>query len=132
MELTATSLWELKWRITAHPDKTKVTYFNARREAPRQTYLYPFLPAATPIPRTNTNKVLGLLFDENLTFHNQIASKSAQALNTHYKLFRFRNCDTKTKLHLYKALVQPPHYVLPTSPLSDSTNQRTKTTNHSK
>ena len=106
-ELTATSLWELKWRITSHPDKTAVTYFNRKSERPRQIYLYPFLPNPTHIPQTITNKVLGVIFDKNLCFNHHISQKVSIAKATLSNLARFRGSAQRTKLHLYKALILP-------------------------
>jgi len=106
-ELTATSLWELKWRIQSHPDKTAVTYFNIKRDVPRQIFLYPFILNPTPIQRHLTNKVLGLIFDNNLSFHRQVTSKVAMAKTTLSNLERFRDSSPQTKLHLYKALILP-------------------------
>ena len=107
-ELTATSLWELKWRITSHPDKTTVTYYNKKRtEPPRRIFLYPFLPNPTPIPQNDKNKVLGVTFDKNRCFAKHITEKVAIANNTLSNLARFRGNSTRTKTHLYKALVRP-------------------------
>ena len=106
-ELSATSQWELKWLIQSHPQKTKVTYFSRKREPPRQIYLYPFLENQTPIHISQTNTVLGLNIDNKLNFLRHITQKTATANGTLSSLYRFRDSDTKTKLHLYKALVQP-------------------------
>ena len=106
-ELTATSLWELKWRILAHPEKTSVTYFNKKSEAPRQIYLYPFLRNEPPIRLSNSCKVLGVSFDKNRCFAGHIKTKIALAKNTLSNLARFRGSSTRTKMHLYKALVLP-------------------------
>ena len=121
-ELTATSLWELKWRIQAHPDKTKVTYFNIKSDTPRHLYLYPFLPNPAPIPHSRTNTVLGLVVDKDLRFHFHARGKVAQARLTQSSLYRFRDSHPKTKLHLYKALVLP---LLTYCPLALSLTART-------
>lgn len=106
-ELSATSQWELKWLIHSHPQKTQVTYLTKKREAPRQIYLYPFLPNQAPIQITHTNKILGLTIDKNINLHQHVIQKAAMASKTLNSLYRFRDSDIKTKLHLYKALVQP-------------------------
>ena len=108
IDLTTTSLWELKWRIASHPDKTAVTYFSTKKsEVPRRIYLYPFLPNQTPIRRSNTNKVLGVTFDKNLCFLQHITTKVGLAKNTLSNLSRFRGSSARTKMHLYKALIRP-------------------------
>ena len=96
-ELSETSLWELKWRIQSHPDKTSVTYFNIKTERPRQIYLFPFLPAQPPIPRTKNTKILGLIIDDRTAFHKQITQKKGIALTTLSNVQRFRNCSAETK-----------------------------------
>ena len=107
IELTESSLWEAKWRILSHPDKANITYYNIKGHAPRQLFLNPFLPNQPPIRRTHTTKILGVLLDDKLTLQNHISSKAAMAKNTLSNLERFRGCDQRTKLHLYKALVRP-------------------------
>lgn len=106
-ELTATSLWEMKWRIHSHPDKTTVTYFNIKRNPPRHIFLYPFLPNPVRIQRKTTNKALGLIIDQNLRFNQQIVQKTSIAKEALSNIHRFRDCSVKTKLHLYKALILP-------------------------
>ena len=107
-ELTATSLWELKWRILSHPEKSKVTYFNTKRtNRPRQISLYHGFPNPVPIPISTHNKVLGLTIDNHLRFNIHITQKVAIAAKALSNLDRFRNSSTKTKLHLYKAFILP-------------------------
>ena len=106
-ELTRTSLWELQWRIISNPEKSKVTYFNKKSAAPRQISLYPNFPNPVPIPISNTNKVLGLTIDKHLRFNIHINQKAAIASRALSNLERFRDSNTKTKLHLYKAFILP-------------------------
>ena len=107
-ELTATSLWELRWRIHSHPDKSKVMYIerHSRRE-PRQISLYKDFPNPVPIPISKQNKVLGLNIDKYLRFNVHIKQKAAIARNALSNLERFRDSNLKTKLHLYKAFILP-------------------------
>ena len=107
-ELTPTSLWELKWRIQSHPEKSKVTYLEKRSNRnPRQISLYNFLPNPVPIPISRNNKVLGLNIDKHLRFHVHVRQKAAIARTSLSNLERFRDSSTKTKLHLFKAFILP-------------------------
>ena len=109
-ELTLTSLWELKWRIVSHPEKSCVTYFHTKfRDRPRQISLYKNIIAENqiPIPIRPNNKVLGLTFDKELKFKNHITQKVAIAASALSSLDRFRDSSVKTKLHLYKAFILP-------------------------
>ena len=116
-EITATSLWELKWRILAHPEKSKVTYFHTKnsRRGPRLISLYRILQNPIPIPISSTNKVLGLNIDNYLRFNHHIIQKASIAAGALSSLERFRDSKTKTKLHLYKAFILP---LLPYCPLA--------------
>lgn len=106
-ELTATTLWELKWRILAHPDKTTVTYLNTKSNAPRRIFLNPHLNNRQPIRRTNIARILGISIDTNQTLRQHIGSKAAMAHKVLSNLERFRGCNQRTKMHLYKALIRP-------------------------
>ncbi len=106
-ELTATSLWEMKWRILSHPEKSKVTYFNIKKSQPRQISLNNIVPHPNPIPISNNNKVLGLTIDKHLKFNIHINQKAALAAVALSNLERFRDSNTKTKLHLFKAFILP-------------------------
>ena len=107
-ELTSTSLWELKWRIHSHPEKSKVTYIERKsRREPRQISLYKNFPDPVPIPISQCNMVLGLNIDKHLRFNIHIKQKVAIAQNALSNLERFRGSSPKTKLHLYKAFILP-------------------------
>ena len=106
-EITATSLWELKWRILSHPEKSKVTYFNIKSNQPRQISLYQDFPNPVPIPISYYNTVLGLNIDKHLRFNIHINQKVAIASKALSNLERFRDSSKNTKLHLYKAFILP-------------------------
>lgn len=107
IELNNINLWEQKWRMLSHPEKSNVTYLNIRSNTPRMLHLNPLEPNHPPIRRTRTTKILGVTFDERLTFNQHISNKAAIAKTSLHNLERFRGCREKTKLHLYKALVRP-------------------------
>ncbi len=96
----ATTLWEMKWRILSHPEKSKVTYFNIKRSQPCQISLNRIDPIPTPIPISNNNKVLGLTIDKHLNFNIHIKQKATIAAKALSNLEKFRDSSTKTKLHL--------------------------------
>ena len=108
-EITQVSDWELQWRINTNPTKAQITYFGTKRHfVPHRSFLNPHDPNPTPIPITLTNKVLGVTFDDKLTFRQHITMKRAIAGKALTSIQRFRTTATpKTKTHLYKALIRP-------------------------
>ena len=106
-ELDTLTLWERKWLIHSHPDKTKATYFGTKRKIPRPLYQSTKLLDQTPIAITNSTKILGLTIDNQVRFHHHIKFKISVANKALSSLFRFRTASYKTKKHLYNAFILP-------------------------
>lgn len=113
-ELDRITRWEEKWRIKTNPAKSKVIFFGIKRSTPRKIYHQPTNHLSI-IPRTSQTKILGINYDDKLTFKSMIKEKACIAAKTLAELQRFRTATSKTKKHLYKALIRP---LITYSPLS--------------
>ena len=105
-ELDQVTEWEHKWRIQTNKTKAQLTYFPPHHRD-INIQLDTFTAPAHYIPKTNTNKVLGLNYDNILHIHKHTQHKAAYANTCLQQLYRFRSTTPKTKLHLYKALILP-------------------------
>ena len=107
-EINRVLCWERDWRLLTHPDKSKITYFKTSRANQLNLNMAP--PPSFPpnyVAHSNNNKMLGLTLDPLLrmtTHATRIRGTANSSLST---LHRFRSADTKTKKHLYKALILP-------------------------
>lgn len=113
-ELGRITKWEQRWKIKTNSDKIRETYFQIKRGTPRKIYHQPTYHLSI-IPRTPQAKVLGAIYDYNLTFKPMITEKSNIAAKTLAELQRFRTATIKTKKHLFQALIRP---LITYSPLS--------------
>ena len=117
------NIFEEKWRIKTNP--TKCQLLTTKTTNNDQIKIYSSdLPTAVPIPRYNEIKILGVTFDSRAAYHKQTDKMTNLAKQTINLLKRFYPADTKTKLHLYKALVRPIlDYAPGPSLISAATNQ---------
>ena len=108
-ELTFVTRWEHKWRVKTNPEKTKVLIIQPTGRLVRfdPIYLDTYDRNKIPLNRATQVNVLGLIFDQKLNFGPHATQKINIARSALYGLYRFRGSASKTKLHLYKALIRP-------------------------
>ena len=112
------------WRIKLNPLKTSFTLIRAT-DSKLQNYRlhikthnqtrYPTRQPIEPQPHT---KILGITFDKKLSYTVYLTDVVRKGKLILFLLPRFRSATTKTKLHLFKALLRPLLAYLPVSLLS--------------
>ena len=66
------------------------------------------------IPYTETTKILGVTFDNNLNFKRHIDHRLQLAKYTKYRLQRFKTLKTKLQIYLFNTLILPQVMFSPT------------------
>jgi len=101
-DLDALHAWSVVWQLSFNISKCKLLHFGPNHD------FGPYFLNDVLIESTNVHKDLGVLFDNNLKFHDHsatVASKANRMLGLISKSFEFLESEMVVKL--YKSLVRP-------------------------
>jgi len=100
--------WSDKWLLRFHPDKCKTMTVGSRREIPANYYMTAADGKRTALERTSKEKDLGVIWDEDLKFREELANRVQKANNIMGVIRRtYVYLDENTFTLLFKSLVRP-------------------------
>ena len=97
--------WQESWLLKSNLQKSTVTIFNKNKQA--CAGLHPIRHNNNYIPYTQEAKILGVIFDNKLTYNKHINTKIPLAKHAFSTLNRFQQFHPKIRLHLFKMYVLP-------------------------
>ena len=108
--LTVLSKFTKKWRLRVNKKKTKIIVFDPARNAKTASEPEIFMYNNDCIETVDKYKYLGLMFQYNLKWTENIEyviGKAKQRSNSLSSLLRFKGLSTEAKLSVWKALICP-------------------------
>ena len=97
--------WQEFWLLKSNLQKSTVIIFNKNSQA--CAGLPPIRHNNNYIPYTQGSKILGVTYDNKLTYTKHINSKIPLARYAYSTLNRFQHFHPKIRLHLFKMYVLP-------------------------
>ena len=100
--------WSDKWLLRFHPDKCKAMSVGKKQEVPANYYMISEDGERIALERVSKEKDLGVTWDEDLSFREEIANRVQKANNIMGVIRRtYVYLDVQSFKLLYKSLVRP-------------------------